>query len=137
MSNTTAPWKVAFAHHPLRSNGRHGNAGFYDGLVGSGKDWQNLLKKTACDKIDVLITGHDHDLQWLKPNKECGNTFFIISGAGGKTCSMTNPAWWQVGDTLGFFRIQIEVNQLTGEAYVVDAESDQWELTYSNTVRKP
>ncbi|WP_211830915.1 metallophosphoesterase [Kistimonas asteriae] len=140
LSNANAPWKIAFAHHPLRSNGRHGNAGFYDGLAGSGKDWQKLIKETVCDKVDVLITGHDHDLQWLKPNSDCGKTFFIVSGAGGKTRSLTNPdrnpAWWQVGDSLGFFRIQIEGNQFTGEAYVVNAESGQWELAYSNTIRK-
>jgi len=29
---SAAKWKIVFGHHPYRSNGRHGNAGSYDGV---------------------------------------------------------------------------------------------------------
>jgi allantoate deiminase len=34
LTESTAPWKIVFAHHPYKSNGRHGNAGNYDGPLG-------------------------------------------------------------------------------------------------------
>ncbi len=140
LNHSTAPWKIAFAHHPYISNGKHGNAGEYDGLKGSGTDWKTLLNETLCGQVDVYFSGHDHNLQWLAPVEACGKTQFIVSGAGGKTHPLMdterNNAWWQAANVLGFFRIHIEGDQLTGEAYTVDPYTGNWLLAYTRTVTR-
>ena len=96
---STHAWKIAFGHHPYVSNGRHGNAGSYDDHSGtkcrgvtpdSDAGWQcGLQVKTSIEKLcakglDLYLSGHDHNLQWLVAN--CGSRpmDFIVSGAGAK-----------------------------------------------------
>lgn len=79
---TTARWRVVFGHHPLRSNGEHGNAGAYEGWVNlpfaSGRPVRDLLEGAVCPAADLYLSGHDHDLQLLDG---CGATL-VVSGAG-------------------------------------------------------
>ena len=139
LNTASAPWKIAFAHHPFISNGKHGNAGIYDYVPLLGIVWFDFMKETVCDKVDVFISGHDHDLQYLKANKHCGDTEFIVSGAGAKTRSFAkadrNPSYWQQDSTKGFFRLEFEGNQLTIEAYTVISGSEP-QLEYSRTITK-
>lgn len=67
-----APWTIALAHHPLFSNGPHGDT---PALI---KDWGPLFQKYG---VAVYFCGHDHDLQHL----EFGgiSTSFVVSGGGG------------------------------------------------------
>ncbi len=127
---STGRWKIAFAHHPYISNGQHGDAGHYDSGAGvlseqaSGRYYKAFLEQSVCGKVDVLFSGHDHDLEWLKPVSDCGKTFFIISGAGAKTRSFgdaaRNPSYWQADGTLGFFWIELDGDRFTATAYTVD-----------------
>ncbi len=115
-----APWKMTFAHHPYISNGQHGDAGSYDGVSGLGNGWKELLETTACDRVDFHLAGHDHDLQWLKPVKACGDTEFLISGAGAKQRSAgtgMHPARFQAYSTYGFMWIQATDDRLVVRAY--------------------
>jgi hypothetical protein len=68
-----AKWMICFAHHPLLSNGSHGDNGV---LL---TDWGPLLRKYA---VDFYICGHDHDLQHLETPG--WHTTFIIAGGGGR-----------------------------------------------------
>lgn len=140
MQKSTAPWKIAFAHHPYMSNGRHGNAGIYDYVPGLGLVYKNFLEKHVCDRADVIIAGHDHDLQWLRPVQNCGKTFHIVSGAGAKTRGFTNPdrnkSYWQADETLGFFYIEIEGNEFRGTAYTVDAGTGVFRAAHQQTLQK-
>ncbi|HEX7183901.1 MAG TPA: metallophosphoesterase [Thermoanaerobaculia bacterium] len=77
LATSRAPWKVVFGHHPVYTNGEHGGqAGFLPALR------QRLLPVLKKHKVDVYLTGHDHDLQALKPE---GGVRFFISGGGGRT----------------------------------------------------
>ncbi len=68
-----ARWTVAFAHHPLFSNSKHG------GEETLRKSWGPLLKK---HDVDIYLAGHDHGMQHLEvPGWPA---WFIISGGGGK-----------------------------------------------------
>lgn len=82
LPNTQTPWRVVFGHHPLRSNGEHGNAGAYEGLswvpVVRGRPLADLLNTHVCGKADLYLSGHDHLLQWIR---HC-DTELIVSGAG-------------------------------------------------------
>jgi hypothetical protein len=66
-------WIIAAAHHPLFSNGAHGDNGVLQ------VHWGPLFKKY---KLDFYICGHDHDVQHL----QLANWYpsFIVAGGGGK-----------------------------------------------------
>jgi len=65
-------WTLCCAHHPLFSNGGHGDNGILQ------NDWGTLFQKYH---VDFYICGHDHDLQHLQiPD---WFTSFIMVGGGG------------------------------------------------------
>jgi hypothetical protein len=70
----TSQWLVCCAHHPLFSNGDHGDNGVLQNT------WGPLFRKY---KVDLYICGHDHDVQHLEvPNTL---TSFILVGGGGQS----------------------------------------------------
>lgn len=65
-------WTIAVAHHPLFSNGQHGDIGPLQTA------WGTIFKKY---KLDFYLCGHDHDLQHLEiPDY---STSFVLTGGGG------------------------------------------------------
>eukprot|EP00216_Chloropicon_sp_CCMP2111_P000121 CAMPEP_0198241206 /NCGR_PEP_ID=MMETSP1446-20131203/6073_1 /TAXON_ID=1461542 ORGANISM="Unidentified sp, Strain CCMP2111" /NCGR_SAMPLE_ID=MMETSP1446 /ASSEMBLY_ACC=CAM_ASM_001112 /LENGTH=440 /DNA_ID=CAMNT_0043924011 /DNA_START=313 /DNA_END=1635 /DNA_ORIENTATION=+ len=69
-----ARWKIVFGHHPVRSNGSHGDT----------KELVELLSGTLRGNgVDMYINGHDHILQDI-PDKENPSLHYITSGAGSK-----------------------------------------------------
>ncbi len=68
----TAPFLIVMAHHPVYSNGPHGD---HPVLV---RDWAPLFAKA---KVDFYLAGHDHDLQVLQ--LEGQPTTHVLSGGGG------------------------------------------------------
>lgn len=65
-------WTICCAHHPLFSNGGHGDNPVLQ------NDWGKLFVKY---NVDFYMCGHDHDLQQLQiPN---WFTSFVIVGGGG------------------------------------------------------
>ena len=64
---------LAAAHHPLFSNGVHGDNGVLQ------VEWGPLFKKY---QLDFYICGHDHDLQHLEiPG--WSTSFLLVGGGGG------------------------------------------------------
>ncbi len=148
MEQANGTWKIAVAHHPYISNGEHGDAGNYEGhnyepVTGSqqvphpasGFYIKEFYEQHLCGKVDFILSGHDHDLQWLNATDSCGATQFIVSGAGAKTRSLANEerneALFQQGDTLGFFHIEIVEGTFTARVY--DAEAT---LLFEHAVQK-
>ncbi|HUR26478.1 MAG TPA: metallophosphoesterase [Candidatus Thermoplasmatota archaeon] len=119
-----ATWRFAVAHHPYVSNGGHGDAEDLDddGLHGKVLDW--FYETHVCHKADVLLTGHDHDLQWLAPVEPCGPTRFLVSGAGARPRPLQDPlrnaAIFQAGDLLGFWWLEAKGPRLRLAAFDVD-----------------
>jgi len=68
----TTPFLVAMGHHPIFSNGPHGD---HKMLI---RDWEPLLRK---HKVHMYLAGHDHDMQHLE--FEGHPTSFVLSGGGG------------------------------------------------------
>lgn len=80
LAASQAPWKVVYGHHPIYTNGEHGNDhGRGRGTLPAVRDY--LLPLLQAHKVDVYLAGHDHDLQALKPE---GGVHFFISGGGGR-----------------------------------------------------
>jgi len=67
-----APWLFVLGHHPVYSDGHHGDS---EPLV---DDFDPLLRR---HKVDLYLSGHDHDLQHLEFKGH--PTSFVVSGAGG------------------------------------------------------
>jgi hypothetical protein len=75
-----ATWIVAIAHHPLFSNGRHGDIGVLQREFGS------LFQQHG---VDLYICGHDHDLQHLEvPGFK--TSLMLVGGGGASTRPMQN-----------------------------------------------
>ena len=68
----TLPFLAVLAHHPIYSNGPHGD---HPVLV---REWDPLFRKY---KVDLYMAGHDHDLQVLQ--FEDHPTTHFLSGGGG------------------------------------------------------
>jgi len=102
---STSPWKVVYGHHPVYSTGSHQNN---DPMI---REILPILKQRA----NVYIAGHDHDMQYLKPE---GGVHFFVSGAGGheKRDLAADPQQrriWGVGKTLGFSVLEADGSSLT------------------------
>jgi hypothetical protein len=67
-----APITIVLGHHPLYSNGDHGDT---EALV---QEWEPLFEKY---KVHAYLCGHDHDMQHLE--FEGRFTSHILSGGGG------------------------------------------------------
>ena len=68
----STPFLALVAHHPLYSNGMHRDN---PTLIAQ---WDSLLRR---HKVDLYLSGHDHDLQHLEFKGH--PTSFVISGGGG------------------------------------------------------
>jgi hypothetical protein len=73
-----ATWMLACAHHPLFSNGAHGDNGVLQ------TQWGPLFQK---HHLDFYLAGHDHDLQHLQ-FPTLTTTFLMVGGGGASTRPM-------------------------------------------------
>ncbi|GAA5436575.1 metallophosphoesterase [Deinococcus aquaticus] len=119
-----ARWRLVLGHHPLFSNGKHGNAGEYDDLPltfqkgGAVRD----LYGAACGVADVILSGHVHALEVFAPQPECPGTWTAVSGAAGEVGGGpvgTRPAAFAAYGQPGFLRLEITPDVLTVWAYTV------------------
>ncbi|HYV82098.1 MAG TPA: metallophosphoesterase [Pyrinomonadaceae bacterium] len=73
LGRETAAWKVMFFHHPPYSSAKaHGSDGQLREVV------EPIFLKYG---VDVVLTGHDHVYERIKPQK---GIYYFVSGAGGK-----------------------------------------------------
>lgn len=112
-------WTFLHGHHPLVSNGEHGNAGLESPPLDA---W---LREAVCASggVHVLVTGHDHDLQYLPAQEGCGAVEFVVSGAAAQVrpiADLANPALFACGSTLGFVWMQVEGDVLTTRFHDAD-----------------
>lgn len=74
--STTAPWKIAYFHHPP-FNGGPGHRASLDSL----RPVVALFKKFG---VHVVFNGHEHNFQYAGKNEETGEVLYVVTGAGGK-----------------------------------------------------
>jgi tartrate-resistant acid phosphatase type 5 len=114
-----ATWTFLHGHHPLYSNGEHGNAGVESPSL---EAW---LRQVVCETegVDVLVSGHDHDLQYLPAQEGCGDVEFIVSGAPAQVRDIPggpNPTLYSCGSTLGFAWMEVRGEVLTTRFHAAD-----------------
>ena len=102
----TTPYLAVIAHHPVYSNGPHGD---HPTLIA---DWDPLFRK---HNVTLYLAGHDHDLQHLE--FEGHPTSFFLSGGGGADLYdfKTDPAHrGPYGQKVyGFSHLSVTSEQLT------------------------
>lgn len=105
-------WFMVLGHHPYLSNGHHGNAGKYDGVVipymASGKYVKKFFERHICNKAHFYISGHDHLLEVFDGNLRGCSTQLIVSGAAASDDELyaKNPAVFESRE-MGFFHMII------------------------------
>jgi hypothetical protein len=73
LARDTSEWKVCFFHHPPYSSAKaHGSDSQLRDVV------EPIFIKHS---VDVVLTGHDHVYERIKPQK---GIYYFVSGAGGK-----------------------------------------------------
>ena len=145
---TSAAWTLAFGHHPYRSNGRHGNAGAYEGIPLDidvmGGAFRRWVDEELCNKVDFYVSGHDHNRQWidqvpLTPNLPEGsgttpcNTTFAVSGAGAKLTDLEgrgNVSAFEDDTKEGFLIMEFHRDRVYVEFCDYDGQVD-WSRTIS------
>ena len=98
LAKPRAPWTICVGHHPVYSNGQHGDT---KSLVA---DLAPLLQAHG---VHVYLCGHDHDLQHLE--LEGQKTSFVVPGGGGaRVRSMKNDKRGPFSQSVyGFTHIQV------------------------------
>ncbi|WP_345464930.1 metallophosphoesterase [Deinococcus carri] len=141
LASSQARWRLVLGHHPLFSNGKHGDAGHYDRLPLAGQrgDAVRALYGVACGKADGILSGHDHALQGFAPQPECPGTWQWVSGAAGKVepgRSGSRPATFEVLDQPGFLWLDVTRETLTVRAFTVGEDGAVREV-HTDTMHKP
>jgi hypothetical protein len=97
-------WVVACFHHPLYSNGNHGDNGVMQ------RTWGPLFDKY---KVDLVVAGHDHDLQHLEVAPHFPS-FVMVGGGGAGTRPMRVDARGPFSKrTFGFGALEFTPERLT------------------------
>jgi tartrate-resistant acid phosphatase type 5 len=118
LTKTDATWKFVIGHHPLYTGGKRAEDTPY-----LRNHLERLFKK---HKVDAYFCGHEHDLQYIKPE---GPTHYFVSGAGsevrptGKLSSTIFSASVQGFMTVGVTqkKMKVQVLDYTGkELYDVE-----------------
>jgi len=113
-------WRIAYGHHPYLSNGKHYNAGSYEGydipVIGElwdGTDIKNFMEDNVCGQADLYLCGHDHNRQWHETT--CNGTVLMVSGAGAKTTDFEHdqPTYFEDDTLEGFVWIEIIGDEMT------------------------
>ncbi|WP_245557853.1 metallophosphoesterase [Deinococcus apachensis] len=140
LASSQTHWRLVLGHHPLFSNGKHGDAGQYDGLPLPGQrgDRVRALYSVVCGKADAILSGHDHVLMGFAPQPECPGTRQWVSGAAGKVepgRSGSRPTTFEILDQPGFLWLEVSRDALTVRAFAVSQDSTAHEV-HTETVRK-
>ena len=101
-------WKIVCGHHPLYTGGKRMNAN-------ETKELNNLLKPIFDKyKVDAYICGHEHNLQYIKPE---GKTHYFVSGAGSETTPVvlhTDGGKFAISEN-GFIAFSLSSNALLAQ----------------------
>ena len=105
LKRSEATWKVVYGHHPIKSDGEHGNDAY------TARMRARLLPHLLEGGADAYFCGHDHDMQALKPE---GRLRLFVSGGGGKGSRSLGPVnhrlWGQ--SAMGFTVVEADGERL-------------------------
>jgi hypothetical protein len=117
-------WRIVAGHHPIYSGGKRIDAPETRELN------QRLRPIFEKYKVDAYIAGHEHSLQYIKPE---GHTHYFISGAGSET---TPAVLYPDGGKYAISENGFMAFSITPESMLVQVQSYQGKVLYKETIRK-
>lgn len=108
MAKDSGRWFFVMGHHPYLSNGKHGNAGRYDGVPTLGFNIKRIIENYVCGKADMYIAGHEHLLQVFDGNVAGCDLPLVVSGSAATATEILRdtPALYQ-SETEGYFHMLV------------------------------
>lgn len=76
VSESNATWKLYVAHHPIYSNGRHGDGD---------PDYRTAVLLATCGDVDLYVTGHDHSFAHMRSDEDGCLIDNLVIGTGGRS----------------------------------------------------
>lgn len=110
LAASSAPWKIAYGHHPPFTAGPNHPASYNDLLP-----FMNLFRD---HRVAAYFCGHEHNFQFSTGHSEMGKALMVLSGAGGELRSgdvrsrmrAAGIAGW--ADTVHFLSVEIEGDEM-------------------------
>ncbi|PTL80103.1 metallophosphoesterase [Vitiosangium sp. GDMCC 1.1324] len=108
---STAPWKVAFFHHPPWSSGEHGSQ------LAVRREFGPLFERYG---VDLVLTGHDHNYERSKPMRgsevasaPTQGVSYLVVGSGGaalRAFPESQPTWaaYRNNTAYGYLDVVVE-----------------------------
>ena len=141
MAEAEVAWKIVLAHHPMRSNGEHGNPGDYREpplpfAIWPGKTYRTLLDTKIEGVADLHLGGHEHNLQFWAPTGASAAGALTASAVVGSAAKCTgpgkrllNPAMQIEAYNYGFAVLEASSDSLSLEFHLVDGTGwDSWRV---------
>ena len=129
-------FKIWLGHHPFWSNGEHGDAGEFEECLGPlcfppwpGDGLRQLAKEHVIGHADLMLSGHDHNLQAFSA-PELNGTALVVSGAGAKKNPLgrderRREAWFERGFTLGFALVEASSKRLRVSLFALESDRSE------------
>ena len=111
LQSSQARWKILAMHHPIYSNGQHGDSAALVDLI-----------PQICNQVDVVLSGHDHIFSQLDDAQDgCAFQQWVV-GTGGQSLYTIQPDSRSVFSeaAFGFAAVRINQNKLEIAFYHVD-----------------
>ena len=83
---------------------------------------KNFVENELCGKVDLYVSGHDHNLQTLPGKGACSGNVFVVSGAGASKVDKLpgkNKTYFQAA-TVGFSSLQFKKNKIIISHHNID-----------------
>lgn len=98
--HASARWKVVYGHHPVFSDGHHGD---------ERRLREQLLPILKAHNVDAYLAGHDHDLQHFEID---GIQFFVVGGGGAGTRKVKRKRADFAEEAHGFLEVEASEHHL-------------------------
>lgn len=118
---STATWKVVFGHHPVFSNGEHGDTPAMQKYI------RPLLEKY---RVDFYLSGHDHDRQLLQP---VAGVTYIVSG----TAAKSRDTVWANNTIFAATDLGFTWFRVTADEFHSQFVNKKGEIEFAQTITKP
>lgn len=76
LAKPAPPWRLAVIHHPMFTAGPN-----HEPFLSQAPHWFQALRDSG---VQVVFSGHEHNLQFSERNDKTGRMQFVVSGAGGE-----------------------------------------------------
>lgn len=116
LAGSQATWKLLAMHHPIYSNSDHGNDD-----VGNNEE----LLPIICNKVDLVLSGHDHVFSHLSSDEDGCPIEQLIIGNGGKSLydiDTSDPRVRSTGKFYGFGWFEITAGQVNFRSVTKEGE---------------